>query len=124
MKVAFTETEYKILAKSAERMMRARTNLSAKDWSKPANKLTKVFANKFSMSTRLAGDDQEVHLDRSLLRLIEEVCEMSKTALETTVIPEYVNRGLNDTKNLEYHTKAVALVADFNTILTKVKALL
>ena len=124
MKVMFTEMEYLVLAKSAERLLKGRSKLTAKDWSKPQNKADKAFANKFSLHTQLDGKEQEVNLDRNMLRIIQETCAVSKAVLEQNVLPEYERRGLGNASNLEYHTKAKDLVRVYGELLSKVEALL
>lgn len=124
MKVIFTEFEYTVLAKSAERILKGRSKLTAKDWSKPQNKAVKSFANKFSLHTQLDGKPQEVSLDRNMLRIIQETCSISKEALEKSVLPEYERRGLGNETNMEYYLKAKELVKVYSELLGKVEGLL
>lgn len=124
MKVTFTETEYKILARAAERMIRARRAFTSNEWNKPANKAIKAFSKKFGNVAHFDGNGHEVHLDRNLLRLIQDVCRMQQEALEHSVIPEYVARGLQGLRTAEYHAKAVRLAADCAAMVAKVEALL
>ena len=125
--IQFSNSEYQLLARAAETLMKARKNLPAASWKKPQHKAIRGFAKRFNTEPESAGDLARV-LDRTDARLIQELASAAVTALKEGILPGYEQRMKEFPDKAEYFKpymdKAVESLRNYESIVRKVEAIL
>jgi hypothetical protein len=123
--VTFTNEEYTALTKAAEKLMQARKDMPPQQWKKPQNKAVRNFAKKFTNEQEEASEGQTRILDRTDLRLIQELGQASARALYEGIIPEYAKRISSQPDKVDYYKpyqeKAERMYALWTAIVNKIE---
>ena len=116
----FTDSEREQLKLAAASLMKVRAKLPAKEWSRPQNKIVKLFCKKMEV------DAEYYVFDRRILRMVQELCNGARSALNTTIIPEHEKRIASMPDKAEFYAaykeKAESTEAVYRSILEKVEA--
>lgn len=118
-KIMFTATEHEVIKRNLEKLMDIRKDLSSADWEKTTHKTIKQTSRKFGETY----PENEMHLNRQSLRLLQELITAGVQTLVSKVVPEYEERVKTDEgKYRPYLERAQALIAAYESARAKVEA--
>ena len=123
-KMEFTDPEYRELVKLAANLAKTRKDLSTAEWNKPQHAAVKIFIKKFS-AAEPAADSYMRGLNRTEMRIIQQMLQAAVEAINTSILPTYRQRQHDQPDRhafyQEYVTRAELVLNTYNDVLKKVE---